>query len=157
MARRAAQPEEKVEESRPVLVFLLAGERYAFPLNTVREVCRVHGITPLPGLPSAVLGATGLRGEVLPVLDLRRILRLPEEPLGPASRLLVVQHETTIAALLVDQVEDIVELQPATIEPPPSSTADDSWTLLEGIAHEGSRTTRLLDPARLLEAVRYAA
>lgn len=155
IARRSAQPEEEAGEPRPVLVFLLAGERYAFPLNVVREVCRIRAITPLPGLPAAVLGATGLRGEVLPVLDLRRILRLPEEPIGPESRLLVVRHETTTAALLVDQVEDIAELPPAAIEPPPSSAADDGWALLEGIAHEGSRTTRLLGLSRLLEAVRH--
>lgn len=155
IARRAAQPEERAGGARPVLVFFLAGERYALPLNVVREICRVRNITPLPGLPAAVLGATGLRGEVLPVLDLRRILRLPEEPVGPASRLLVVQHEKTTAAMLVDQVEDIAELPPSAIEPPPSSAPGDSWSLLEGVAHEGSRTTRLLDPDRLLEAVRH--
>jgi len=155
IARRAAGPEEGQEMTPPVLVFLLAGERYAFPLAAVREISRLRPVTPLPGLPPSLLGAAGLRGEVLPVIDLRRLLALPETPSTAASRLLIVHHEGVTAALLADQVEDIGTLPQESISPPPTSAAGETAAFLQGIAHEGEQTTRLLDLPRLLEAVRH--
>ncbi|MGC9025267.1 MAG: chemotaxis protein CheW, partial [Chloroflexia bacterium] len=126
---------------RNVLVFYLADERYAFPLDTVREVSRVGHITPLPGLPAAVLGATGLRGEVLPVLDLRQLLGLPKSPLTAESRLLIVQHEGLAAAMLVDRVEDIAALPESTWQTPPAE-AEETAPFLQAIARQEEKTTR---------------
>jgi purine-binding chemotaxis protein CheW len=155
IARRADQLEEAHGEVEAVLVFLLAGERYAFPLTAVREISRVRPITPLPGLPPSVLGAAGLRGEVVPVLDLRRLLALPEAPPSEASRLLIVHHEGITAALLTDQVEDIAALPREAMSPPPASAAGEPPAFLQGVVHEGTQATRLLDLPRLLEAVRH--
>lgn len=155
IARQAALPEEVHEEDESVLVFLLAEERYAFPLAVVREISRLRPITPLPGLPTTVLGAAGLRGEILPIIDLRRMLALPESPTTDTSRLLVVQHEGTTAALLADQVEDIAALSRSHLEPAPVGADGQAPPFLQGVAHEGKRATRLLDLPRLLEAVRH--
>ena len=154
IARQSAQPEEQSGEGQAVLAFLLAGEEYAFPLSVVREVSRVGPITALPGLPPTVLGALGLRGEILPVLDLRRLLGLESTPPTPASRLIVVQEGTTAAALLVDQVGDIAVLEGA-LSPPPADASGQLPPFLQAVAREGNRLTRLLDLARLLEAVRH--
>ena len=154
MARRAAQPEESEQGTETVLLFTLSEEQYAFPLAAVREVSRVGAITPLPGLHPAVLGASGLRGEVLAVLDLRRLLGLEEQPLTPDSRLLVVQHGEITAALLADGVADIAALPTEALLPPPD--AEEVVSFLQAIARDGRTTIRLLDPARLLEAVCHA-
>lgn len=152
IARQAAQPEEASEEREPVLVFLLAEERFAFPLSVVREISRLRPITPLPGLPTTVLGAAGLRGAVLPIIDLRRILALPESPTTDDSRLLIVEHDRVVAALLTDQVQDIAALPRDSLVPPPTGEAR---PFLQGIAHEGKQAIRLLDLPSLLEAVRH--
>jgi len=138
-----------------VLTFVLADERYALPLQELREVRRMGAITPIPGLPAAILGAIGRHGQVLPVLDLRRLLRLGEAAPTAASRLLVVQHQGTTAALLADQVEDIANLPSATLRPAPSRPSEGAGAFLQAIAGEGEDTVRLLDLARLLEAVRH--
>lgn len=152
IARRAAQPETTPEEAEAILVFLLAGEQYAFPLSVVREISRLRPITPLPGLPATVLGAAGLRGQVLPILSLRRMLALPESPETEDSRLLIVQHGHVVAALLADQVQDIAALPRDALVPPP---AGEALPFLQGIAHEERQVIRLLDLPRLLEAVRH--
>jgi purine-binding chemotaxis protein CheW len=152
ITRRAARPEETQEEEEAFLIFLLAEERFAFPLSVVREISRLRPITPLPGLPDTVLGAAGLRGEVLAIIDLRRMLALPESPATDDSRLLIVQHENVVAALLADQVQDIATLPRAALASPP---AGEAMPFLQGIAHQGKQTTRLLDLARLVEAVRH--
>lgn len=156
IVRQKARPAGEHAGERAVLTFFLAGERYAFPLEAVREVCRPAMITALPGLPPVVLGAMGLRGEVLAVLDLRRLLGLAESPLTPASRLIVIHQGTITAALLVDQVEDISALAETLLQPPPAEAGGREWPFLQAIAREGERVTRLLDPAGLLEAVRHA-
>lgn len=156
IARQEARPAEEHAGERAVLTFFLAGERYAFPLETVQEVCRPAAITALPGLPASVLGAMGLRGEILAVLDLRRLLGLAEGPLTPASRLIVVRHGAATAALLVDRVEDISVWPEALLQPPPADADGRGLPFLQAIVREGERATRLLDPAGLLEAVRHA-
>jgi purine-binding chemotaxis protein CheW len=155
IARRAEQPSAGPEEALTTLLFSLAGERCALPLNVVREVSRVGVITPLPGLPPAVLGATGLRGEVLPVLDLRRLLDLEEKPPTVDSRLLIVRHGTVTAALLVDGVEDIAGFPGEALLPPPTDASGGAPAFLQGLVRQGKRTIYLLDLARLLEAVRH--
>lgn len=154
VARRAEEPEEGPEGGLNVLVFYLSDERYAFPLEVVREVGRVGHITPLPGLPAVVLGATGLRGEVLPVLDLRRILGLPERPPDAESRLLVVRHGDTVAAMLADRVEDIAALPVSALQTPPAE-AEGQLPFLQAIARQGEEAVRVLNLAGLLEAVRH--
>ncbi len=154
LARRAEEPERGPEEVLNVLVFYLSDERYAFPLEVVREVGRVGHITPLPGLPAAVRGATGLRGEVLPVLDLRRMLGLPERPLTAESRLLIVQQGNIVAAMLADRVEDIAALPASTLRTPPAE-AEGRPLFLWAIAHQGEEAIRVLHLAGLLEAFRH--
>ncbi len=154
ITRQTGVPEEGLEEAVEVLLFSLAGEQFAMPLEHLREISRVGPITVLPGLPPPVLGATGLRGEVLPVLNLHRLLGLEEAGITDDSRLLVVQHEAVAAALLADRVADIATISKETLLPPP--VAEETPTFLQGIAHEGQETTRLLDLTRLLEAVRHA-
>jgi len=152
IARRAMRLEETHEEEEAILIFLLAGERFAFPLSAVREISRLRPITPLPGLPDTVLGAAGLRGEVLAIIDLRRMLALPESPATDNSRLLIVQHKNVVVAMLTDKVQDIAAFARDALTPPP---AGEAIPFLQGVAHEGKQAIRLLDLARLLEAVRH--
>lgn len=151
--RATTAPEETPEATLAVLTFQLSGERYALPLTDVSEVSRPGSITPIPGLPPVVLGAVGLRGEVVPVLDLRRLLQLEPGPLTSQSRLVIVQHKGAPIALQADRVEDIAVLPTAALRPPPDDVPKSRAPLLRGIAGEGTETTRLLDLTRLLEAV----
>ena len=71
---------------REVLLFTLEGQRYALPLEDVRELVRAVRLTPLPRAPAVVEGLLNLRGELLPVLDLRRRFRLPARRLSASDR-----------------------------------------------------------------------
>ncbi len=153
IAQQAAQPEEEATAGQTALTFILAGERYALPLEEVREVIRIGHITPLPGLPPAVLGATGLRGNVLPVIGTARLMGLEASPATAESRLVVVEQAGQTFALLADQVEDITVLPSSALHPPAEA---EGRTFVRAIAGEGPETVRLLDLARLLEAVDYA-
>ena len=103
-------------QSRELLVFDLAGERYALPLSCVREIMRVPAITDVPRAPDAVLGVVSARGRVTTVIDLRRRLLFAERPLGPRTRVLLVAHGDEVLGLLVDAVLQVQRLAPAEIE-----------------------------------------
>jgi purine-binding chemotaxis protein CheW len=91
-----------------LLVFETAGRRYALPLAEVREVVRAVAITPLPGAPAAVEGVVNLRGELVPVMDVRLRERLPRKELDPREYLLLARVAARTVAVRVDRVGEPV-------------------------------------------------
>lgn len=105
--------------AREVLLFTLEGQRYALPLEEVRELVRAVRLTPLPRAPAVVEGLVDLRGELLPVLDMRRRFRLPVRPLSSADHLVVAQAGARRIALRVDRAEGLLALEPGTLDTSP--------------------------------------
>ncbi len=91
-ARTAAQVPVKASDvpTLSVLTFGLAGETYALETKHVRQVFRLHRLTPLPGTPPHVAGVTNLRGNVLAVLDLRSFFDIPTRGLAEFDRVVVL-------------------------------------------------------------------
>jgi chemotaxis signal transduction protein len=80
-------------------------ERYAVPIDNVLEVAELGSLCPLPGAGGAVLGVRNLRGQVLPVFDLARVLAITGDPAPP--RVVVAEHAGRLAGLAVDEVTDV--------------------------------------------------
>ena len=104
---------------REVLLFTLEAQRYALPLEDVRELVRAVRLTPLPRAPAVVEGLLNLRGELLPVLDVRRRFRLPTRRLSPSDHLIVAQAGARRFALRVDRAEGLLALEPDQLDPSP--------------------------------------
>lgn len=90
----------------------LGAEHYALALEHVLEVVELDEVTPVPGSPATVLGLRNLRGEILPVLDLCTLLKIPGD--GEPRRLVVVADGARRAGLAVDEVIDFSRLPEAT-------------------------------------------
>jgi purine-binding chemotaxis protein CheW len=88
----------------------VAGEHYALPVEQVLEVADLGQIAPVPGSPPEIVGVGNLRGQVIPVIDLARMLGLSG---GEPSRVVVAESGDLLAGLLVDAVLDVGELPPA--------------------------------------------
>lgn len=100
----AVQLEENV-------VFRLGGELYGVPVGEVREVVAVPAITPVPRAGSHIEGIINLRGNVVPVVSLHRLLGLPEpESYGGESRVVIVERGGEPVGLLVDGVHAVLRL-----------------------------------------------
>ncbi len=150
---RQAPPDER-------LCFRLENEWYALPVSLVREVSRVAPLTEVPRAPASLLGVMNLRGEVLPVYDLKLRLRLATRPApiaGPradrtglprSARVIILRSPRGDAAVLVDAVQDVVRLMPAEVEPPPRGTAERDGIV--GLGRRGDRLWILLDPEAVL-------
>ncbi|HCF61339.1 MAG TPA: chemotaxis protein CheW [Myxococcales bacterium] len=138
-------PEAEDEAPREFLGFVLAGEEYAVELELVREIVKVPAITEVPRAPAEITGIMSLRGEVMPVFDLRKRLGLPAtaEP-SRRARVVIVDLGNGPAGVQVDGVHQVVRLKPSTIEPPPPGLGVES-EYLSGIGRLKDRMYVLLN------------
>jgi purine-binding chemotaxis protein CheW len=90
--------------------FTLGSIGYCVPVDNVLQIFKPDNILQAPDAPSFVLGVISLRGEVIPVLDVRARLGLTHAEAGGRRRVLVVEHSSRLYGLLVDEVREIVEL-----------------------------------------------
>ena len=104
------------ETTYELLTFIIADEAYAFPLVHVREILKLKPITPVPRAPFGVLGILSVRGKVTTIIDLRRLLRMPERAETRRSRILLVHLDEEVIGVLVDEVLQVYRLQGDEVE-----------------------------------------
>ncbi len=99
-------PSQLAESSNiRAVIISLNGEVFAIDLNSVREVFVVDSITPVPGMPSGLVGVTNLRGTIIPLLDLRPMFGLNAET--TLQYTVVVKHGKRQIGILVDRTPEI--------------------------------------------------
>ncbi len=95
---------------REVLLFELNQQRYALPSSGVQELTRACAVQALPTAPAMILGVLNLRGQVVPVIDMRRRLALPDTALDPNDYFVFARVGQRLVALRVDRLLGIQEL-----------------------------------------------
>jgi purine-binding chemotaxis protein CheW len=103
-------------------IISMGGELFTINLQNVREVFVVESITPVPGMPSGLVGVTNLRGIVIPLLDLRPMFGLNAE--ATLRYAVVVKHGNWQAGILVDTVPEIRTLSKDQFLPAPTGTGE---------------------------------
>lgn len=98
-----------MNEKHPFLMFYLGPERYALEVDAVQSVVRAVEITPLPRAPDSVTGIINVRGQVVPVFNLRRRFRLPEREMQLDDHIILARTRRRGVALVVDAVGGVVE------------------------------------------------
>ena len=100
--------------------FRVGGEDYALDIMRVREIITPLPVTPVPRAPSFVEGVVRLRGDVIPVLDVRKRLGLPAAPPTRKTRVLIVSVAGRRLGLVVDEVAEVLRLPRTAIRPAPA-------------------------------------
>jgi purine-binding chemotaxis protein CheW len=118
----------------------LAGQEYAIPAENVREVFRFAAVLPLPDSPPWVLGVIDVRGRVVPVVDGRRRLGLPERTDWLRAVIVLIEHGQE-SGLVVDDARDMVRITAAAIEP-----AGDAAGVF-AVGRVGDRMLLIVDPS----------
>lgn len=102
-----------------VCLALIGGELFALDLRYVREVFPVEHLTPVPRLPSVIVGVANLRGTIMPLVDVRAALGLSGHMAGQRYAV-VISHGIQQAGLLVDDVPEIRTVAKDTLLAPPA-------------------------------------
>ena len=94
----------RIEDTDHILVFAVGEMKHGLSLSGVEKVELAAEVTPLPEAPHVVIGAINWRGQILPVLSMRRRLHVPERSVMASDRIIFVQSSRRRIALVVDEV-----------------------------------------------------
>ncbi len=123
-AARHGSKESTLASLQQLVTFELFGETFALPILDVREIIRPTPITPVPQAPGFVEGVINLRGQIIPVVDLRKRFGLASEPATEDTRIIVVELSSSmVIGLIVDGVREVERIPGDTITPPPALVA----------------------------------
>lgn len=140
------------EGSNRYATFVVGGHSLGIRVLEVQEVLRQQRLTPVPLAPEVVAGLINLRGQIVPALDMRRLLHLPAGEEGTGSFSVVVGLENGAVSLQVDEIGDVLELDDSSFEFPPQNTDAHLRTLLSGVHKLKDRLLLVLDIRRTAEA-----
>jgi purine-binding chemotaxis protein CheW len=138
------------------LTFTLADEDFGLEILKVREIIGMLDITHIPQTPSFFKGVINLRGRVIPVVDLRLKFGLPTMEYGERTCIIVVEVKTEMGSVhmgvVVDTVSEVVNVNGADIEPPPSFGSRLDTRYILGLAKARGSIKILLDIDRVMGA-----
>ncbi|MBW2645298.1 MAG: chemotaxis protein CheW [Deltaproteobacteria bacterium] len=114
----------EITETSQYLTFKLGEEVYSVEVAKVREVLDLTPVTKVPRMPEFMLGVINLRGNVVPVVDMRLKLGMPHAESTVDTCIVIVEvdfeGDATVLGALVDAVQEVIDLEPDQIDPPPS-------------------------------------
>jgi purine-binding chemotaxis protein CheW len=145
------------EPTSEFLTFFVEAEEYAVPLGRVREVIPFEQVTRVPKMAPALRGVTSLRGQVVPVVDLRTKFHGKETDVG--KRTCIVLVETVLdgapvtLGLLTEAVGQVLALGAADVVPPPELATPVRAEFLDGLGRIDGRFALLLRLDRLLDRI----
>ena len=118
-----------------LVTFYLAGEEFGLPISKVKEIVSVPAITRLPKAPDYIEGIANLRGNILPLVNLRLLFGLPFEERTDDTRAVVVEINGRALGIIVDRVLEVMYVDSAHIAAPPAISRTSTETnYLMGVA-----------------------
>ena len=149
--------QEESGEKISILSFQLGEELYGIELGYLTETRQSVPLRHVPCAPSHLAGIMSLRGELLPAVDLRPILGLPQqEPPKIAPALLILSLKGNKLAVVVDQAKDILTFPVKELQPPPLSLEPERALLIAGELLVKARPLSLIHVEKLFQEPRLA-
>jgi len=133
------------------ITFRLGDELFAINVAKVREVLDLTLITKVPTAPAYMRGVVNVRGNAIPVVDLRHRFGLPAASETVNTRILVLElqidGEPAVLGGIADSVHEVIELEPSQIAPPPTIAMRWRSEFIQGMGKRGDEFIILLDIA----------
>ncbi|MBD3267388.1 chemotaxis protein CheW [bacterium] len=144
--------EEKSKEGQiqQYVSFVLAGEEYGVPILSVQEIIRYETVTRVPQSSEFIEGVLNLRGQVIPVVNLRKKFALEERELDNSTRIIVVEVQGRVVGMVVDEVSEVMQIDSDDIAPPPPLGTTVQADFISGMGKIDDKLIILLDIDRIL-------
>ena len=148
------------EEEVRICLFSISGDTYAVTVDVLAEILILQKIFPVPTTPSHVVGIINLRGNIVPIVDIRPALNLPASP--GANQVAIIRYGQMILGIVVDAVAEVVSVPLSSVLPLPAEVAvQDAGAksrsrYLRAIIQRPGGVAALLNIDRLLEAIRLS-
>lgn len=139
------------------LTFELGKEVYGIGIAHVTEIVGIQNITEVPDMPNFVKGVVNLRGQVIPVIDVRLRFSMEARDYDERTCIVVVNINNVQLGLVVDTVSEVMTIEDANISPPPKVASANSARYIKGMGKVGEDVKILLDGQKLLFEEELAA
>lgn len=134
-----------------MVTFSLSGKDYAIDIMNVKEIAKAGHFTYVPNTLPFVVGVYNLRGEIIPILDMRLFFNIPIDTTRKVDlqNLLILRFEEQIFGIIVDKIDKVVGIQKSTIQPPHPLFGDINVKYISGVVEADKRLYILLDIGRI--------
>lgn len=144
------------EEEVQICLFSIGEDTYAIPVEVLIEIIISQKIFPVPTTPSHVLGVINLRGNIVPIVDIRPALSLPQASVP--GQIVIIKQESIMLGIIVDNVSAVISIPTSYIQPLSSEavlqqTAKNRTRFLLGIIHRDTGVASLLDIERVIDEI----
>ena len=133
------------ENESKYIIFKINKEVYAIDVKSVNNIIQMPKITQVPSSPKYYRGVINLRGEVVPVMSLRRRMDLEDDEFTDASRIIILKLETGgLMGVIVDEVKEVLSLSEDDIETP-TSTLKSKNSFINGVGTNGDELISIFE------------
>lgn len=140
-----------VDIANTYLTFNLSGSEYAISVAHVKEIVRLPEFTEIPDMPDYIRGVINLRGHVIPLMDARARLGLPELEYSDRTIAIVLESEGIPTGIVADGVNGVIDILPGQIDPPPQRKSHSGRSpAVTGIGRVDDAVSIILDASRLI-------
>ena len=136
--------------------FQIDGQQYAFRIEQIQEIVILDQVTPTPQVASYVEGVSNLRGAIIPIINLRRLLGMSPKPADSETRTIVVNVGDRTMGCTVDSVSQVIRIPQDAIQPAPDTMTSDGNHDIAGFAKLDDKLVILLDVDELLSPERFS-
>jgi purine-binding chemotaxis protein CheW len=144
-------------EVKQLISFTVGAEEYGLELLRVKEVIRMRQITWLPKAPSCVKGIINLRGDVIPIIDLRERFGLQAQNQTAMTRVIVVEVEGHLVGMVVDSASQVVRVPADQFDPPPPLMGQGSRDFITAVGKVDDKLVIMIDVDRILSIEEMSA
>lgn len=139
--------------SEQLLTFMVDGQEYGVDILRVQEIRGWSTPMPIPQAPAYIKGVINIRGDVVPIADLRQRLELPTLPYGQTTVVIVLRvpfgARERVMGVIVDAMSDVMNVPVGTVKEPPSFLDQGAPSLVRGIATLEDKMISILDVDRI--------
>lgn len=151
--------DELQENQHQFLTFTINDEEYGLDIDNVKEICTWTPPHPLPSVPDFIPGVINLRGDIIPIIDLRKKLGFSINPSHDNTVIVVVrdkkQKSNRLAGIAVDTVKEIYDLELSLLQPPPKYLHHEISDYINGMFNQNKRIIMIFDSEFVLSLSKH--
>jgi len=132
------------------VVFMLGDEKYGVDILNVSTISEYLEITKVPDAPNYVEGIINLRGDIIPVINLKKRFSIAEKEISDETRIIIYSIKGVAIGFLVDEASQVMRINDEDVEPTPSILRGSDREYISGVGKQDGRIIIILDFAKIL-------
>ncbi len=132
------------------LTFYVMNEEYGIEIQYIKEVVKICAIRKIPHTPSTIKGVINLRGEIIPVVDIREIFSMKTKDYDSKTCIIIIEYNKDIVGLIVDEVNEVLDIHSKNLSKPPNASFKYNNEYIKYVTINTEKSKLMLDAEKLL-------